>query len=727
MQTTRLKRHALALACLAPFGGTAWAQAQTQTQTQTQFPPSAAPAQLPAVVVTATRTEAQAFDVPASISRIGADEVRDGHALVNISESLSAVPGLLARDRQNYAQDVQISVRGFGARASFGIRGVRLYVDGIPATLPDGQGQITHVELGSVDRIEVLRGPFSALYGNSAGGVIQVFTEEGRGAPTLSFSAAGGSDGLLRLGAQAAGSSGGFGYLLSSSRLTTDGYRDHSATERSLGNAKLTWRVDADSKFTLIANSVALPRAEDPLGLTRAQFVANPRGVDAAALDYNTRKTVNQTQVGMTFEHRVNAANALQVVGYVGHRGTEQFQAIPRTAQGGALNPGGVISLGRNYDGVDLRWTHKTALFGAPLSVIGGLAYDELSEIRQGYQNFVGTAPSFSLGVKGALRRNENNRVASFDPYLQTAWQLTPALSLNAGVRRSSVRFKSTDAYVVGSNPNDSGSAEFSATLPVLGVLYALTSEWHLYVTAGRGFETPTLNELAYRSGGATGLNFGLQAARSNSVEAGVKAQLPGYGEFSAAAFRTGTTNEIVTQTNSGGRATFQNAGATRRSGVELGWATTFAEHWRAQAAATYLDATYRDAFLTCTAAPCAGANVTIPAGNRIPGVARGALFAALKWTPPVGWRGGVEARYLSGVLVNDANSDAAPAYTVAAAFGGYQWRVGAWELGGFVRADNLFDRRYAGSVIVNEGNSRFFEPAPGRTWLASAQASLRF
>src|SRR6218665_3831265 len=159
-------------------------------------------------VVTAPRGEAQAFDLPVSISRIGSEELREGRALINISESLGAVPGLLARDRQNYAQDVQISVRGFGARSPFGIRGVRLYVDGIPATLPDGQGQISNVELGSVGRIEVLRGPFSALYGNSAGGVVQIFSEDGSGPARLSLSTAAGSDGLLRVGAQASGAAG---------------------------------------------------------------------------------------------------------------------------------------------------------------------------------------------------------------------------------------------------------------------------------------------------------------------------------------------------------------------------------------------------------------------------------------------------------------------------------------------------------------------------------------
>ena len=700
--------------------------ATTTTASAQTVPVAAAAAELGRVVVTATRTEARAFDIPASIDRIDADAVRSGHALVNISESLGSVPGLLARDRQNYAQDVQISVRGFGARSSFGIRGVRLYVDGIPATLPDGQGQISNVELGSVGRIEVLRGPFSALYGNSSGGVIQVFTEEGTGAPTLGFSAAAGSDGLLRLGVQASGGAEvgqGLGYNLSASRFTTDGYRDHSATERTLGNAKLTLRTDADTKFTLVANNLALPLALDPLGVSRAQFSANPRGVDASANDYNTRKSVHQTQVGLIVERRVDAANALTLTTYGGQRSTEQFQSIPRSTQGGALNPGGVIALERDYQGVDVRWTLKTQLLDSPFTLVSGVAYDTLAEQRQGYQNFSGT----TLGVRGALRRDEANDVANFDQYVQAAWQITPRWSVNAGLRHSRVSFKSTDAYIVGTNPDDSGSASYSATLPVFGAMFAVTPDLRVYASAGRGFETPTLNELAYRPSGATGLNFGLQAARSTSYELGVKARLAHWGEATAAVFRTGTENEIVTQTNSGGRASYQNAGATRRTGVELGWSNSWAEYLKAQVAATALNANYRDAFLTCTAAPCAAANVLVPSGNRIPGIARGALFASLNWAPPTGWRSGVEGRYVSAVAVNDLNTDAAPRYAVFAAHTGYVVNVGAWEIGGFARADNLFARRYAGSVIVNDGNSRFFEPAPGRTWLASTSATLKF
>ena len=696
------------------------AAALAQAQPATQLPP---------VVVTATRTETPAFDVPASIDRIDGDDVRSGRAQVNISESLGGVPGLQARDRQNYAQDVQISVRGFGARSTFGIRGVRLYVDGIPATLPDGQGQITNVELGSVDHIEVLRGPFSALYGNSSGGVIQVFTEEARGAPRVGTSVSSGSEGLFRFGVKASGTNGTydtggeFGYLVGGSRFHTDGYRDHSAAERRLSNAKLTLHPDADDKFTLVANSVALPQAQDPLGLTRAQVEANPRGVDPSALSFDTRKTVNQTQGGLTYAHRINPASSLQLMAYAGHRGTEQFQSIPVATQGNPLHPGGVISLGRDYQGLDVRWTLKTQWLDAPLTLVSGLNYDALTEQRQGYQNFIGT----TLGVRGALRRNETNDVSNGDGYVQASWQPSPRWSLNAGLRHSSVRFSSADAYIVGTNPDDSGGVKYSANLPVLGVVFAVSDDLHLYATAGRGYETPTLNELAYRPGGQTGLNFGLQPARSNSIEAGLKSRLAGWGELTAALFQTGTDDEIVTQTNVGGRSTFQNAGATRRRGAELGWSAGYLENLRAQLALTVLDATYRDGFSTCTVTPCATPNQAIPGGNRIPGIARGTAFASLGWAPVAGWVGGIEWRVLSRVYVNDLNSDSAAGYGTAAANAGYLWRGGAWELGSFVRVDNLLDRRYVGSVIVNEGNSRFFEPAPGRTWLASVSASLKF
>jgi iron complex outermembrane recepter protein len=693
--------------------------------------PALAQTTLAPVTVTATRTELPPFEVPASVDVIDGERLRgDGRAQLNLSESLSLTPGIQARDRQNQAQDLQLSVRGFGARSTFGVRGVRIYVDGIPATMPDGQGQLSHIDLGSASRVEVLRGPFSALYGNSSGGVVQVFTEQGDGPPVITPGFAFGSDGFYRGGIKAAGSTGMFGYSISASKISTDGYRDHSAADRTLGNARLDLSLAGGSQLTLIANRVEVT-ADDPLGLTRAQFDANPRGVDPVALQFNTRKTVTQTQGGLVYTLPLGGGNQLRAMVYTGSRDTVQFQAIPVGTQGPASSPGGVIDLERSYSGIDLRFTAQTSLAARPLEIVAGLSYDTLREQRRGYQNFTGTGASQVLGVQGNLRRNETNRADNLDPYAQATWKIDPKWTLNAGIRRSSVTFDSADQYIVTGNGNDSGNTKYSATLPVAGVTYAATPDLRYYVSAGKGFETPTFNEIAYRSTGGTGLNFGLKPSRSNNVEAGVKWRTPAGSstrvEATAAVFQTDTKDEIVTQTNLGGRSTFQNAGATRRQGLELATSVALPQNWLAQLSYTWLDARYRDAFLTCVAAPCATPNVAVASGNRIPGIARSSLAAEIGWRPAQGWRGGVEARYLSSVPVNDANSDAAGSYFITAAHVGYVLVAGKWRFTTTARVDNLTDKKYAGSVIVNEGNSRFFEPAAGRTWLLSATGSYSF
>jgi iron complex outermembrane receptor protein len=690
------------------------------------FPGLALSQALPQVTVSATRTEAAPFDVPASVDVIGGEKLRSaGRPEINLSESLSFVPGVSARDRQNYAQDLQLSIRGFGARSTFGVRGVRIYVDGIPATMPDGQGQLSHIDLTTAGRVEVLRGPFSALYGNSSGGVVQVFTEAGEGPPVVTGSLAAGSYGLVRPGLRASGSSQGLGYTVSASGLESDGYRDHSTVSRGLANARLDFRHGEGNDWTVVANAMDL-RADDPLGLTRSQFETAPRSADASALQFDTRKSVRQEQLGVIHEHRLTGGQVLRLMLYGGTRDTTQYQAIPVAPQLSPLHPGGVIGLARQYGGADLRWTSKTTLAGGPLELVAGLSYDRMNEHRQGWQNFIGT----DLGVQGALRRDEDNVVSNTDPYLQGVWKFAPAWSLTAGIRHSSVNFSSSDNYVVGANGNDSGSVQYGATLPVAALMYAWSPQTHLYASWGRGFETPTFNELAYRSDGTAGLNFSLKPSRSDNLELGVKGRSGGDGgwrsQWSAAVFQTDTHDEIVTRTNSGGRSTFQNAGSTRRRGVELAWGATPARDWQVQLVQTWLDARYLDAFGTCNTTPCTRP-VTIPGGNRIPGTAQSMTAAEVGWVPPRGWRGGAEFRQSSKVYVNDANSDAAGSFSTWALYGGYVFDVKGWNLVATARVDNLFDRNYAGSVIVNESNGRYFEPAPGRSYVLKLVGSYAF
>jgi len=673
------------------------------------------------ITVSTPQGEIRPFEVPGSVDRVEGADMRDAKLQVNLSESLGVVPGLQIQNRQNLAQDLQLSVRGFGARSTFGVRGVRLYVDGIPATLPDGQGQTSNIDIGSIDRIDILRGPFSALYGNSSGGVLQAFTEEGEGPPRLGFSVAGGSFGTTRIGAKVSGSSGPVSYLLSSSRFDTDGWRDHSAAQRDILNGKLGFQLDDGHKLTLIVNSVHL-YAQDPLGLSAEQYALNPRGADLAT-QFDTRKTVDQTQLGLLYERRINADNALRLMVYGGERKTVQFQSIPPSAQQNPLHAGGVIDLARDYGGVDLRWSTKLRLADRPFDLVAGLGYDSLRERREGFENYVGRPTAPLLGVLGRLRRDERNEVRSLDPYVQGTWRFADRWTLEAGVRRSTVRFSSHDLYIAGPNRDDSGNARYKKTLPVTSLRYEVTPDLALYTSAGRGFETPTLNELSYRADGVGGLNFALQPSVNTSVEVGAKARLAG-GLLTAALFQTRTRDEIVTNTNVGGRATFQNAGRTRRDGFELSWQHETADHWRTQLAYTWLDARYRDAF--CSPSPCSAGN-TVGAGSRIPGIAKNALFASFGWMPPEGWRAGAELRALGRIEANDRNTAGAPGYAVVALYAGYVKRWERWEFNAFARVDNLFDRRYIGSVIVNEGNARFFEPAPERNWTIGMGAAYRF
>ena len=671
------------------------------------------------MVVTAAPTTVSELDTPAAVSVVNGDEMRQAAPRVNLSESLGAVPGLQVQNRQNYAQDLQLSIRGFGSRSTYGVRGLRIYVDGIPATMPDGQGQTSNIDIGSVDTIEVLRGPFSALYGNSSGGVINVTSQTGTQPPTVEASSYYGSFGTWHYGMKATGAvgdgshAGDVDYTVSTNRFTTHGYRDHSGARKNLANARLGVRINDVSKLTLLLNSVDI-KANDAGGLTADEWRDNPRQSPRGD-QYNTRKNTRQTQAGLRYERQLSAQDDLSVMMYAGERETTQFQSIPRAPQLKPSHAGGVIDLTRHYQGIDTRLTHRGELL-VPVTLTAGLDYENMSERRKGYENFVMVNGAPQYGEQGALRRNERNLMWNVDPYLQTQWQLTDKLSLDAGVRYSSVWFDSNDYYITPGNGDDSGDASYHKWLPAGSLKYALTDAWNVYLSAGRGFETPTINELSYRSDNQSGLNFGLKPSTNDTVEIGSKT-LIGNGLFTAALFQTNTDNEIVVDSSSGGRTSYKNAGKTRRQGMELGLDQQFGESWRLKAAWTWLDATYRTN--VCDDASCNG--------NRIPGIARNMGYASFGYQPEQGWYAGSDIRYMSDIMANDENTAKAPSWTVVGLTTGYKWSYGRMDMDLFGRIDNLFDREYVGSVIVNESNGRYYEPAPGRNYGIGLNLAWRF
>ncbi|MDC5039503.1 TonB-dependent receptor [Acinetobacter baumannii] len=675
-------------------------------------------AKLPTLHVEATRTDTGYLQTPASVFRIEAPQV-DSSSQVNLTEVVKGIPSLQIRNRENYAQDLQLSMRGFGARSTFGVRGIRLYVDGIPATMPDGQGQTSNIDLSSLDHVEVLTGPFSSLYGNSSGGTILTSTKEGQGKDSIELSYSGGSHDKSQAGLVLQGGAKGANepsYIISSSYFDTDGYREHSGAEKVLNNAKLSWNLDDGSKINWVTNYVKI-NADDPGGLTRADWQNNPKQVVQNVLDYNARKEIEQTQTGLTWSKPINDQHELYAMTYMGQRQVTQYQSIPDTVQKNPNTPyqaGGVIDFKRNYYGADFRWTGKELLPNTTLSI--GVALDAMKEDRQGYQNFNDTGDK---GVKGALRRDEDNTLWNIDPYVQASWQFLPTWRLDTGVRYSNVHYKSKDYYIVGLNGDNSGKTSYEEVLPSVALSWQITPEVLAYASYAKGFETPTFTEMAYPAqGGASTLD--LKPSTSDTYETGLKSQNQ-LGDFTLAVFQTKTKNDIVSAESFGGRSTFRNADKTLREGVEFAWNKKLWRDLTAIASYTYLDATFD------STVPAAGKISEIPEGNAIPGIAKNQAYVSLAWQPSHGLYGGVDVQYMDKVYVNDTNSDAAPSYSVTSANIGYAWVMGDWKVNSFARVDNLFDKKYAGSVIVNDGNSRYFEPADGRNWSAGLRVIKQF
>lgn len=689
---------ALALACATPAG-------------------AAEPAELAAIeVVAAPLDNADPQSLPAALDRILLE--RSASTLqVGVSEALAGVPGLQVRERQNFAQDTQVSIRGVGARATFGIRGIRLYLDGIPATQPDGQGQLSHFLLASAERIDVLRGPFSALYGNAAGGVIQVRSARIADGQSLRLRSAAGSFGARSNSVRWLAGKEGRDLALTAAHFETDGFREHSAARRSGLNGVFGLADVGPGSLSLAVNVFDSPDTLDPLGLRREQWREDPAQADSAALLFNTRKSAEQQQIGAVWETDSRLDASWRLALYRGWRNIEQVLSVPVGAQRNPLSSGGLIDLGNVYDGIDLRHARQWSTAGGELSLTLGLNQERLDQHRQGFENFIGER----LGVRGAQRRDERNAVRSRDQYAQLQWAPDAQRSFLFGLRRADLDFVSRDDYITAGNPDDSGSARYARTTPVAGYLQRFSPTLRGWLSWGRGFETPTFNELSYRNDGGAGLALDLRPATSRAMEAGLAGGGAGLA-WQLVAHRNDTEDELVVARNVAGRSSFRNVGSSRRQGIEAQLDWRVGDTLDLQASLSWLDARFRQGFLRCSGAGCSDPTTLVPAGSRIPGIAARQAYLRLGWRPAVDWELALEAQALSSVVVSDGSPERAPGYALLNTLISRSWTLQASQLSTFLRLDNLTDRDHVGSVIVNEGNGRFYEPGPGRSVLVGVQ-----
>jgi len=704
--------------------------------------------QLAPTVVTATRVETNSFDLPVSIDVVEKKDF-EGQLNMTLSESLIRIPGITAQNRTQMAQDPQISTRGFGARSTFGVRGIRVYVDDIPLSTPDGIATPGNIDIGTLKSIEVMRGPFSSLYGSSSGGVINLRTQNAPIDPEIGFNALYGSYNTDKELAYATGTSKGIEYLVNYSRYSSDGYRDNSQNEKEAATVKLKTNITSDTKLTMLFNWID-QKANDPGGLTSSEVYGQNRKMSSANnLAQKARVARDNRQVGFNLEHKINDHNFVNLIAYVGERNNLQYlysAAYSSSTSGSGLGKSGRASaIARDFYGTDIRWTSNNDFMGMPYQVLAGVSYGyqkdkRTDDVANNGEKSTDTTNSL-CAVNGATSeyisncyklRDENNIAYNFDQYFQSQISATKDIDLHAGVRSTFVTLKNEDSLV--GSPNNTGitykyrdgNGKITArkTTPVVGVVYKASPTWNLYGNYGEGFETPTFIEMAYSDTTGNGPNFNLKPSTSENYEIGTKFFIGEQAHANIAIFKTNTYNELVSNASTSAYTSYTNAGKTQRKGLEASLESALPNNFNIYGSYTYLDAEFKTPFTTTY-------NSTpsyILSGNRISGTYKEQLYGELSWRyPQLGFSTSFETRSNSKVFANDSNTVSVAGYTIFNVRAGFEQKIQGWKTTEYLRVENLTDKDYIGSIKNNENTGRYFEPSAGRNYLIGVSASYQF
>ncbi len=655
----------------------------------------------PVVVEVGRGSHGSPLDLPFAMSVQTPDSSRPGQRHLSLDETLWLIPGLSVSNRNNPSQDPRISIRGFGARSAFGVRGIRVLRDGLPLTLPDGQTPVDYLDLESVGRVEVMRGSASSLYGNAGGGVVDIRTSD---PPPVPISGEvrlwNGSFGTRRLVAKSGGRAGEFTYQGNVARIESDGYREYSRQRTTNGFGRVSLDAEGGS-YTLEWLGLKTPLAQNPGSLTRAQFETNPRMADPLSIRKAARKEVEQSQVGLTGRHGFSRAD-VEASAYAGTRSLSN----PLTFA--------IVDVGRTISGGNARGTIPLSILGMIHRLTLGTEAQLQNDLRLNYTNCnnippltvpTATCPNLS-SQRGTATLNQREIISSIGSYLRDEMDLGERYTLTGGARADAVRFEIRDRLINATNPDDSGSRLLHAVSPMVGLLARLSPFQSAYTNVSSAFETPTATELGNQPSGAAGINRELKPQRSLTYEVGMKGVGMSGWQYNAALFATGVQDELIPYDipASGGRRYFRNAGRTSRRGVELGTGLT-AGAFDLRGAYTY--ANYRFVDFTVDTAHYAG--------NRIPGIPRQTFQASAAVKSALGTLV-TEATFADRVFVNDANSERSPGYGIvnarlvsAASMGP---AAGEITLG----AQNIFDRQYVSSVNVNAAGGKFYEPGSQRS-----------
>ncbi|WP_175651688.1 TonB-dependent receptor family protein [Pseudomonas sp. Marseille-P9899] len=627
------------------------------------------------VEITATRTGDHWAQAALSASVVDAADSRGDQALT-LGNMLSSVPGVVVQSRYNAAQGLRPAIRGFGSRSSFGVRGIRVLVDGVPLTMPDGQTELDGLDIGLVERMEVLRGPAAVLYGNGAGGVLAINTREPGDHPGVAADFSLGSYGYRRQSIEASGTEGNFGGLLAVSSTQMDGYRDHATSEANNLTGKLRWWGDT-GRLALTMHALD-NRSEDPGGLTLAQVRADRNQARPQSLSFDSDERIRQQRLSLVWDGEAVGEDTYQLRSYVGQR--DFTNRLPLAANG-------QTSYERLFGGVGGHYSHVANWFGLNHKLTFGADMESLRDDRDRNNNIIG-------GEKGALTSRQREEATSLGLFVENQTELTENWVLSLGLRHDAVRLSVDDRFL--RDGDDSGDRTLRDLNYSAGLSYRLDPNHTVYARVATSFETPTVAEMANPSGG--GFNSSLEPAEALNQEIGFKGETA-HWRYEAVVYRIDTRDELVPYVD--GRTFYRNAGSTRRDGLELSARWQPDDHWQLSTAYSLNDYSYRS---------FDGAD-----GKRLPGIPVQSLFGELSYSRD-NWYARLNTSVYDRQYADSANTARIGGYAVVNLRAGIQLKGWAENVEPYAGLDNLTDRRYYDNLRINDSGGRYYEPAPGRT-----------
>jgi len=634
--------------------------------------------------VNATRVEKNIIDIPASVSHIGQEKIQLGTEQIGLDESMSQVPGVFFLNRYNYAQDLRVSIRGFGARSSFGIRGVKIIVDGIPETLPDGQGSIDGVDIGSIYKINVIRGPSSSLYGNASGGAILIETERGSKLPFIELRNTYGDFNLNKQQFKIGGETVNLNYLLNISNTSVDGYRENSEFENKQFNGRFEYSLSDSSSIVSTIHHTDQPLANDPGGITAGDVTTNPRQARTQNLNFQAGEKVKQTRFGLVYKTQLDKSRAIEVRTYNTNR--DFSNKLP-------FQNGGIVNLDRSFYGGGLKYTEEGNLGKYQNRLLLGIDYDRQDDNRSRYNNL--------LGVKGTQTLQQNELITSLGAYFQNETKLNDIAEITLGIRHDDIAFDVTDKFLA--DGDDSGKINLNEFSPMVGISLKASSNTNIYATVSKAFETPTTTEFANPSGG--GFNQAIKPQKSTNYEIGIKTFNNKYS-FEAAIFQIDVKDELTPFEDSEqpGRTFFTNAGSSDRHGLELTSIRRFYDRLEFSTTYTYSDFKFNH---------FRNAGGVIYDGKRIPGIPKNLLNFNLSWSNESGSYANLDTTFTGEFYADNGNQNKVNSYRVSNLRLGKNFVRDDLDIGFYLGVNNIFNEKYNSNIRINAYGNRYFEPAP--------------